>query len=92
MSSITWITALTVRCPAVEKRDRWGQLHWLLDHITPQQGAYLAMLPDDCTFYVPGPSRCASRMGCRGATAWASIVGSLMPRLRPKSTTCANRP
>lgn len=34
--------------------DRWGQLHWLVDQVTPAQGAYLAMLPDDCTFYVPG--------------------------------------
>ena len=33
---------------------RWGQLHWLVEHITPEQGAYLAMLPDDCTVYLPG--------------------------------------
>lgn len=34
--------------------ERWGQLHWLIERITPAQGMYLAMLPDDCTFYLPG--------------------------------------
>lgn len=33
---------------------RWGQLHWLAARITPQQGAYLGMLPDERTLYVPG--------------------------------------
>jgi predicted phosphodiesterase len=32
---------------------RWGQLHWLVERITPAQGAYLAMLPDERTFYLP---------------------------------------
>lgn len=40
--------------PGTEKGDRWGQLHWLVERITPAQGAYLAMLPDDMTIYVPG--------------------------------------
>jgi len=35
-------------------RERWGQLHWLVERITPTQGAYLAMLPDERTFYLPG--------------------------------------
>jgi hypothetical protein len=42
--------------PGCEDPDRWGQLHWLLEHIAPAQGQYLAMLPDDCTFFLPGAS------------------------------------
>ncbi len=38
---------------AYQDHQRWGQLHWLLERITPAQGAYLAMLPDERTFYVP---------------------------------------
>lgn len=33
---------------------RWGQLHWLVNHITPANGDYLAMLPDDLTIHFPG--------------------------------------
>ena len=33
---------------------RWGQLHWLAENITVEQGAYLAMLPDERTLYLPG--------------------------------------
>lgn len=40
--------------PGSEKSERWGQLHWLVERVSPAQGAFLAMLPDDCTFYVPG--------------------------------------
>jgi hypothetical protein len=40
--------------PGSDRRERWGQLHWLVERISPVQGAFLAMLPDDCTFYVPG--------------------------------------
>ncbi len=32
---------------------RWGQLHWLVEHLTSQRGAYLAMLPDDLTIHLP---------------------------------------
>ena len=32
---------------------RWGQLHWLVDHLRPDQGAYLAALPDDLTLFYP---------------------------------------
>jgi predicted phosphodiesterase len=42
--------------PGCEDPDRWGQLHWLLEHVTPGQGQYLAMLPDDYTFFLPGAS------------------------------------
>ena len=34
--------------------ERWGQLHWLLSHISPEQGDYLAALPDDLAIYYPG--------------------------------------
>lgn len=34
--------------------ERWGQLHWLRDRVTPEQSAYLAMLPDERTFYLSG--------------------------------------
>ena len=37
-----------------EDATRWGQLHWLVERITPEQGAYLAMLPDERTLYIPG--------------------------------------
>lgn len=40
--------------PGCEDPTRWGQLHWLLETITPAQGAYLAMMPDERTFYIPG--------------------------------------
>lgn len=33
---------------------RWGQLHWLLERISPEQGEYLALLPDERTLYLPG--------------------------------------
>ena len=33
---------------------RWGQLHWLVEQMTPAQTTYLAMLPDECTLYIPG--------------------------------------
>lgn len=40
--------------PGCEDPARWGQLHWLVETITPVQGAYLAMLPDERTLYIPG--------------------------------------
>ncbi len=33
--------------------ERWGQLHWLMDHLDPDQGHYLAALPDDLTLFYP---------------------------------------
>ena len=32
---------------------RWGQLHWLAEHISPTQGAYLAALPDELSLFYP---------------------------------------
>jgi predicted phosphodiesterase len=40
--------------PGSEDPERWGQLHWLIERITPEQGAYLAVLPDERTIYLPG--------------------------------------
>ncbi len=40
--------------PGTEDPVRWGQLHWLAQRITPDQAAYLGMLPDERTLYLPG--------------------------------------
>lgn len=40
--------------PGSEDPTRWGQLHWLAARMRPEQVAYLAMLPDERTFYLPG--------------------------------------
>lgn len=40
--------------PDCDDAERWGQLHWLVERITPEQGLYLATLPDERTLYVPG--------------------------------------
>lgn len=64
---------------------RWGQLHWLVDRITPEQGAYLGMLPDERTLYIPGtqpvgiahgvPGR--NRVGFYNEQAAAAIAAEL---------------
>ncbi|MBV7333896.1 metallophosphoesterase family protein [Chloroflexi bacterium TSY] len=33
---------------------RWGQLHWLVEQLGPEDGQYLATLLDKRTFYIPG--------------------------------------
>ncbi len=33
--------------------ERWGQLHWLMTHIRPDQGNYLAALADELTLFYP---------------------------------------
>jgi len=40
--------------PDVDDAERWGQLHWLVDHLSPEQGGYLATLSDERTFYLAG--------------------------------------
>jgi predicted phosphodiesterase len=40
--------------PGCEDPERWGQLHWLVEQITPDQGAYLALLPDERALFLPG--------------------------------------
>lgn len=65
---------------------RWGQLHWLLEHISPAQGAYLAMLPDERTLYLPGtqPLRVAhgvpgrNRVGFYNEQPAAAIAAELV--------------
>lgn len=64
---------------------RWGQLHWLVERISPDQGAYLGMLPDERTLYIPGtepvgiahgvPGR--NRVGFYSDQDAASIVAEL---------------
>jgi predicted phosphodiesterase len=71
--------------PGSEDPRRWGQLHWLAQRITPSQGAYLAMLPDLRTFYLPGtqplcithgvPGR--NRIGFYNEQSEANIVAEL---------------
>jgi predicted phosphodiesterase len=66
-------------------RTRWGQLHWLIERISPAQGAYLGMLPDDCTVYLPGcqPMRVAhgvpgrNRVGFFNEQAATTIAAEL---------------
>jgi predicted phosphodiesterase len=42
------------RAPADrDDAERWGQLHWLMTHLRPDQGNYLAALPDDLTLFFP---------------------------------------
>lgn len=40
--------------PGSEDPERWGQLHWLMERISAEQGEYLAMLPDERTLYLKG--------------------------------------
>jgi predicted phosphodiesterase len=40
--------------PGCDDPRRWGQLHWLVEQLTPEQGAYLALLPDERTLFLPG--------------------------------------
>lgn len=73
--------------PGADNSSRWGQLHWLVDRITPAQGAYLALLPDDITVYNPGaqPLRIAhgvpgrNRVGFHRAQSDAAIAAELAP-------------
>jgi predicted phosphodiesterase len=40
--------------PGCDDPARWGQLHWLIQRISPEQATYMAMLPDERTLYFPG--------------------------------------
>jgi predicted phosphodiesterase len=40
--------------PGSDDPKRWGQLHWLAEQLTPAQVAYLALLPDERTLFLPG--------------------------------------
>ncbi len=73
--------------PGCEDPTRWGQLHWLIERITPEQGAYLAMLPDERTFYLSGtqPLRMAhgvpgrNRVGFYNEQADPQIAAEIHP-------------
>lgn len=73
--------------PGCEDPTRWGQLHWLIERITPEQGAYLAMLPDERTFYLAGtqPLRMAhgvpgrNRVGFYNEQADPQIAAEIHP-------------
>jgi predicted phosphodiesterase len=45
---------------------RWGQLHWLVERIRPDQGAYLGMLPDERVMFIPGTQPVAIAHGVPG--------------------------
>ncbi len=49
---LDWGTERAV--PNADDSSRWGQLHWLVDHLDPASGNYLAALPDERTLYFPG--------------------------------------
>ncbi|MCB0047613.1 MAG: metallophosphoesterase family protein [Caldilineaceae bacterium] len=49
---LDWGTSRAV--PGCEDAERWGQLHWLVDHLPREQGDYLAGLPDERALYFPG--------------------------------------
>jgi predicted phosphodiesterase len=64
---------------------RWGQLHWQVERIRKEQGAYLGMLPDERVLYIPGtqpvgiahgvPGR--NRVGFYNEQSAASIASEL---------------
>ncbi len=58
--------------PGCEDPTRWGQLHWLVKSLSAEQGAYLATLADDYTFYLPGaePLRIAHGVPGRNRTGF----------------------
>lgn len=60
--------------PGSDDATRWGQLHWLVNRISPEQGAYLAMLPDERALYLPGtqPVRVAHGVPGRNRTGFYS--------------------
>ncbi|HXF60776.1 MAG TPA: metallophosphoesterase [Caldilineaceae bacterium] len=72
--------------PGTDDPARWGGLHWLVERLTPAQGAYLGMLPDEHTFYLPGaePLRIAhgvpgrNRVGFYPDQPAASVARELM--------------
>jgi len=65
--------------------ERWGQLHWLIDHLCSENGTYLAALPDDVAYYFPQsePFRVAhgvpgnNRMGFINRTPAAEIISQI---------------
>ncbi|NOZ49122.1 MAG: metallophosphoesterase [Chloroflexi bacterium] len=56
--------------PDSHDHERWGQLHWLVDHLTPEHGRYLATLPDDLTLVYPGTQLLRVAHGSPGHHRW----------------------
>ena len=65
--------------PGTEDPNRWGQLHWLVARITPEQGNYLAALPDELRLYYPGvePIRVAHGVPGRNRTGFYNELPEL---------------
>ena len=71
--------------PGADDPQRWGQLHWLVEHILPEQGAYLAMLPDERMLYLPGTQPVCvahgipgqNRVGFHNETPEAQVAAAL---------------
>ena len=71
--------------PGREDPQRWGQLHWLVEQIQPEQGRYLGMLPDERTLYLPGTQPICvahgvpgqNRLGFHNQTPAAEIAAAL---------------
>lgn len=40
--------------PSSNDPERWGQLHWLVERLTPDHATFLGTLPDVRTLYLPG--------------------------------------
>ena len=52
--------------PGCADPQRWGQLHWLVEQIRPDQGCYLGMLPDERTLFLPGAEPISVAHGAPG--------------------------
>ena len=57
--------------------ERWGQLHWLMSHLRPEQGDYLASLPDELTLFYPEAEPLRITHGTPGHNRWG--FSNLMP-------------
>jgi len=52
--------------PGFNDQERWGQLHWLMDQISVEQGHFMAMLPDERIFYLPNTQPISIAHGVSG--------------------------
>jgi predicted phosphodiesterase len=72
--------------PGCEDPHRWGQLHWLVEQIQPEQGRYLGMLPDERILYLPGTQPICvahgvpgqNRLGFHSETPAAEVAAALV--------------
>ncbi len=86
--------------PGCEDPDRWGQMHWLVDNLSPSQGSYLAALPDERTLYFQGAAALRVALACwrRNRTRRPRPVpraprflpqpSERLPNLPPRSRAC----